>query len=144
MLGVGEALKREIAGLVLVGSLLLWGLWRWACLGCDLTDLLIASCQVRREGGLTGIFTYCAKFCWRNHLLLRRQLGQRIVMGSQVTLPAAECGVGHIWGVRHAAAFCVFGGALACLAGAIVSTIINCPPQQGQGSARTRGGLSAS
>ena len=114
MLGVGEALKREIAGLVLVGSLLLWGLWLWACLGSDLTDLLIASCQAKREVGLTGISTFCAMFCWRYHLLLRRQLDQRIVMGSQVTLPAAECGVSHIWRMRHAAAFCVFGGALAC------------------------------
>ena len=39
MRGVGEALKREIAGLVLVGRLL-WGFDRWACLGSGLTDPL--------------------------------------------------------------------------------------------------------
>ena len=38
--GVGEALKREIAGLGLVGRLLLWGFGLWACLGSDLTDPL--------------------------------------------------------------------------------------------------------
>jgi len=38
--GVGEALKREIAGLGLVGRLLLWGFGLWACLGYDLTDPL--------------------------------------------------------------------------------------------------------
>ncbi len=41
LLGVGEALKREIAGLGLVGGLLLWGFGRWAFLGSDLTDPLI-------------------------------------------------------------------------------------------------------
>ena len=34
-LGVGEALKREIAGLFLVGCLLLWGFGRWTSLGPD-------------------------------------------------------------------------------------------------------------
>ena len=53
-------------------------------------------------------------FCWYYQLLPRRQLDQRIVMGSQVTLPAAECGVGHVWRVRHVAALSVFGGALEC------------------------------
>jgi hypothetical protein len=38
--GVGEALKREIAGLGLVGRLLLWGFGLWACLGSGLTDPL--------------------------------------------------------------------------------------------------------
>jgi hypothetical protein len=38
--GVGEALKREIAGLGLVGRLLLWRFGLWACLGYDLTDPL--------------------------------------------------------------------------------------------------------
>jgi len=38
--GVGEALKREIAGLVLAGQLWLWGFVRWACLGSDLPDQL--------------------------------------------------------------------------------------------------------
>ena len=38
--GVGEALKREIAGLGLVGGLLLWGFGRLARLGSDVTDPL--------------------------------------------------------------------------------------------------------
>ena len=66
------------------------------------------------------------------------------MMGSQVTSPAAEGVVGHVWGALHAAALFGFGGALGCCAGAIVSMMINCPPQHGQGRARTRGGLSAS
>ena len=33
--GVGEALKREIAGLVLVGQLWLWGFEGCGCAGCD-------------------------------------------------------------------------------------------------------------
>jgi len=114
LLGVGEALKREIAGLGLVGGLLLWGLGRWACLGSDLIDLLIAPCQAKRGVGLAGICTFCAMFCWRYQLLPRHQLDQRIVMVSQVTPPAAEGGVGHVWRTGHAAALCVFGGALEC------------------------------
>ena len=48
--------------------------------------------------------------------------------------------VRDVWRARHAVALCGFGGALECCAGAIVSTMINCPPQHGQGSARTLGG----
>lgn len=44
----------------------------------------------------------------------------------------------------HAPAFAGVGGALGGCAGAIVSTMINRPPQHGQGSARTRGGSSVS
>lgn len=48
--GVGEALKREIAGLGLVGRLLLWGFERWAGLGSGLTNRLNAL----REWGRIG------------------------------------------------------------------------------------------
>ena len=42
--GVGEALKREIAGLGLVGCLLLWGFERCVCFESDLTDPLSVVC----------------------------------------------------------------------------------------------------
>jgi hypothetical protein len=41
--------------------------------------------------------------------------------------------------VHHASVLFVAGGALGCWADAIVSMMINCPPQHGQGSAKTRG-----
>ena len=63
-----------------------------------------------------------------------------MMMGSQVVLPGTEDVVRDVWRARHAVALCGFGGALECCAGAIVSTMINCPPQHGQGSARTLGG----
>ena len=63
-----------------------------------------------------------------------------MTIGSQVMSPAAEGVVRDVWCARHAAALCVFGGALGCWAGAIVSMMISCPPQHEQGSARTRGG----
>ena len=47
-LGVGEALKREIAGLFLVGCLLLWGFGRWTSLGQDLKDPLNGPCGANR------------------------------------------------------------------------------------------------
>lgn len=144
VLGVGEALKLEIAGLGLVGRLLLLGFGRWACLGSDLTDPLNGPCQAKRGVGLASIWTTFAIFLRRHRLLPRRQLDHRTMMCPQVTSPAAEGGVGHMWCARHAAALFGFGGALECCAGATVSTMINCPPQHGQGRAMVRGGLSAS
>lgn len=69
--GVGEALKREIAGLGLVGRLLLWGFERWAGLGSDLTNRLNAPRQAKRGLDLEGIWKIRAIFCWRHHLLPR-------------------------------------------------------------------------
>ncbi len=69
--GVGEALKREIAGLGLVGRLLLWGFGRWAGLGSDLTDRLNAPRQANHGLGLEGIWKIREIFRWRHHLLPR-------------------------------------------------------------------------
>jgi hypothetical protein len=55
LLGVGEALKREIAGLGLVDRLLLWGFGWWACLGSDLTVPLDEPYQAKCSGDLAGI-----------------------------------------------------------------------------------------
>jgi hypothetical protein len=65
-------------------------------------------------------------------------------LGPLLISPAIGTGFRDIRPVLHAAAFAFAGGALGCWAGAIVSTMINCPPQHGQGRARTRGGASAS
>ena len=64
------------------------------------------------------------------------------MVGSQTTPLGSGGGFGHVWRVCHAAVFCVFGGALGCWAGAIVSMMISCPPQHGHGSARVRGEFS--
>mgnify|MGYP003629149378 CR=1 len=53
--GVGEALKREIAGLGMVGRLLLWGFGRWACFGSGLTGPLCERYQAKRGVGLAVI-----------------------------------------------------------------------------------------
>jgi hypothetical protein len=66
------------------------------------------------------------------------------MMGSQVPPPADGGGFGHVWHAGHAAALFGSGGALGYCAGAIVLKMISFPPQHGHGSARVRGGLSAS
>lgn len=76
------------------------------------------------------IFSLC------HRLLLCQQLDQRMMMGSQMTSAAAESVVCYVWRTPHAAALCGFGGALECWAGAKMSTMINRPPQHGQGNAR--------
>ena len=53
--GVGEALKREIAGLGMVGRLLLWGFGRWACFGSGLAGPLCERYQAKRGVGLAVI-----------------------------------------------------------------------------------------
>jgi hypothetical protein len=63
-----------------------------------------------------------------------------MMMGSREVSLATEDVVRDLWRARHAVALCGFGGGLECCADAIVSTVINCLPQHGQGSARTRGG----
>ena len=90
LLGVGEALKREIAGLGVMDRLLLWGFDRRACLGSDLTDPLNGARWTKRVLGFAGSWSIRAVFCRRHQLLLRRQLDQRMMMGSQVMSPAAE------------------------------------------------------
>ena len=70
-LGVGEALKREIAGLFLVGCLLLWGFGRWTSLGQDLKDPLNGPCGANRGADLAGIWKICAVFYGRHQLLSR-------------------------------------------------------------------------
>ena len=49
-----------------------------------------------------------------------------------------------LWRACHAAALAVPGGALGYRSGAMVSAMINRPPQQGHGSARTRASASVS
>ena len=59
--GVGEALRREIAGLVLAGWLL-WGFVRWAWHGADLTFRSNCSSQAKFGFGLANIWTICVVF----------------------------------------------------------------------------------
>lgn len=66
MPGVGKALRREIAGLVLVGRLMLWGFGLWAWHGADLAARLNGRCCARRGVGLTSILTVCVVFS-RSH-----------------------------------------------------------------------------
>ena len=70
--GVGEALKREIAGLGLLGRLLLWGFERWACVGFDLTKRLNGLPWAKRRVGLVSILSIRAEFCQGHQLLSRR------------------------------------------------------------------------
>ena len=60
-------------------------------------------------------------------------------MGTQVTSAAVDGVLGHAGLAFHAADLADVGGALGCWAGAKVSTMINRPPQHGQGSARILG-----
>ena len=136
--GVGEALRREIAGLVLVGRLL-WGFVRWAWHGADLTIPSNGSSQANFGFDLASIWKICVVFFLCQRLLLCRQLDQRMMMGSQMTSAAVEGVFGCVWRALHAAGLADVGGALGCWAGAKVSTMINRPPQHGQGSARILG-----
>lgn len=136
--GVGEALRREIAGLVLAGRLL-WGFVGRVCLRADLPISSNGSSQADFGFDLASIWTICVVFSLCHRLLLCQQLDQRMMMGSQMTSAAAESVVGYVWRTPHAAALCGFGGALECWAGAKMSTMINRPPQHGQGNARVLG-----
>ena len=69
--GVGEALKREIAGLVLVDRLWLWGFGRLACLESGLTDPLTVVCWAKRCAGFAGIWPMNVVPC-RCYPFLRR------------------------------------------------------------------------
>ncbi len=111
--GVGEALRREIAGLALVSGLL-WGFARWACVGFDLTNCLNRPCWAKPVIDRASILSIRAVFCRRHQLLPRQQLYQCKKMGSQVASPAAESVIRYVWRAFHAAALCDFGGALGC------------------------------
>ena len=113
-------------------------------LGSELTDLLGNHRCAKRGVGFASIWWICVVFCRRHQLLPRRGIVQRILMGSQATVPAGGGGFGHVWHAGHAAALFGSGGALGYCAGAIVLMMTSCPPQRGQGRARTRGGSSVS
>ena len=113
LLGVGEALKREIAGLVLVCELL-WGFACRACGGFDPAGWLNGPGWIKRGVGVASILWIRAIFYERPPLLHSRQLDQRTVLGSQVIWPAVKGVVRNVWRAFHAVALCVFGGALGC------------------------------
>ena len=140
LLGVGEALKREIAGLVLVDCLLLWGFGRWACLGSDQTDLLGGGRWAKREVGLACCWLIRTVFYRRHQLLPYRWFDRRMTLGPQAMCQTAEVAIIDLWRAFHAAVLTVAGGALGYCFGAIVSKMISCPPQHWHGIARTRGG----
>jgi len=141
---VGEALKREIAGLVLADRRFLWGFegGRW-----------LASGRVGRVRGVCSgnrimSFVSFLPICTSAHQCHRRLPLQYLDYGHAVRAASCvACSFGYnsnLWRVFHAAALAVVGGALGCCAGVMVSMMISRPPQHGQGSARTRGSSSVS
>ena len=144
MPGVGEALKREIAGLGLVEQWWLWGFEGCGCSGCDWAGWLRGAFAGKRMMSFAGFWPICVvpQRCYR--LLPLRYLDLRMTACPQAVWRAAETMIFDVWRALHAAALAVVGGALGCCAGAIVLMMINWPPQHGQGSARTRGGSSVS
>ena len=144
MPGVGEALKREIAGLGLVEQRYLWGFDGCCCFGFALSH----ACLGAFRGDLSGRFAFFWSICvlrlgvWR--LSHGHYLEWRIRMGPRAVDRTAEVAILDLWRTYHAAAFAVVGGALGCHSGVIALMMISWPPQHGQGIANTRGGSSVS
>ena len=136
--GVGEALRREIAGLVLLRGFL-WGFVRLACQWADLTVPLKQSSQAESGAGLASLWAIWEVFYASHRVLWCRWCSPSMTKGSQVTSAAAGGVFGHVGQTFHAASLVDLGGALGCCMGSKVSMMINRPPQHGHGSARTLG-----
>ena len=139
MPGVGEALKREIAGLVLVDRLLLWGFAQCGCFRPELTRRFGGAHWFKHSADFACFRVIRMAFCRRHHVLPCRSFDQSMPIGSQEVWPATGRPICDVRPGHYAAVLAVAGGALGCWADAIVSMMINCPPQHGQGSAKTRG-----
>lgn len=72
--------------------------------------------------------------------LCLRSIDLRRALGPHAVWRAVEVPVGIVWRAGcHMAGLALTGGALGCCCGGNVSTMINCPPQHGQGIASTWG-----
>ena len=137
--GVGEALKREIAGFVLADQPWLWGFEERVCFESDWASWVRGAYADKRILGFAGFLPICVA-PW----VIRRPLhhgysNMRRQVGPHAMWRAAEVKHGDLRHACHAAALAAVGGALGFCCGAKVSTMSSCPPQHGQGSARTRG-----
>ena len=135
--GVGEALKREIAGMVLVGQPGLWGFEDGCCFGfgwerCPRAARVFKSNMYFAD--FLTIFFASRRF---EQLLRHRFMDLRRSAVPRAVWREAEVGIGGV--TCHAAALVVSGGALGCRSGAKASMMISRPPQHGQGNARIRG-----
>ena len=81
--GVGEALKREIAGLVWVGRLLLWGFVGFGCSGFDWTGWLHRAFSGKRLMNFSDLWPICTASHRCHRLLSLRCLDLRMTVGPQ-------------------------------------------------------------